>query len=240
MKKLVVKVSEGAVVIVALIVGFFLMNTIGVESMLRGKEEPVSLAMTEAGLQDDFIGLPAGDDIPRITNIEEWDDAWPTSCITIEPVSVIPTGIGARYSWVSAYTNVGRRGGARRKADVTRTSLDLLGEYGEYFILQLPDQSYILAQLPKDDARKLKAGKEIALPVGKKDGVHRQVLANIQDLCDEYNVNTEGVFYCINDNWNQSHSMMVQLIRIGIALGTALVLGTILIMIVDKILKVKD
>ena len=240
MKKLVVKTLEGASVIVALIVGVFLMNTIGVESILRGKEEPVTLAMTEDGLQEDFVGRPAGDDIPRITDIQEWDDTWASSCVTIEPLSVIPTGIGARYSWVGAYTNASRRGGARRKADVTRTSLDFMGEYGEYFILQLPDQSYILAQLPKDVARKVKAGKEVTLPVGKKDGVHRQVLANIQDLCDEYNVNTEGVFYCINDQWNQSHSMMVQLIRLGICLGTTLVLGTILIMVVDKVLKVKD
>lgn len=240
MKKLVVKALEGAAVIIALIVGFLLMNTISVESMLRGKEEPVTLAMTEDGLQEDFIGLPAGDDIPRVTSLQEWEDTWATSCITIEPLSVIPTGIGARYSWVGAYSNVGRRGGARKKADVTRTAFDIMGEYGEYFILQLPDQSYILAQISKDDARKLKAGKEITLPVGKKDGVHRQVLANIQDLCDEYNVNTDGVFYCVNDQWNQSHSMMVQLIRIGIALGTTLVLGTILIMIVDKLLKVKD
>ncbi|MCI9048719.1 MAG: hypothetical protein HFG71_16010 [Hungatella sp.] len=240
MKKLVVKALEGAAVIIALIVGFLLMNTISVESMLRGKEEPATLAMTEDGLQEDFIGLPAGDDIPRVTSLQEWEDTWATSCITIEPLSVIPTGIGARYSWVGAYSNVGRRGGARKKADVTRTAFDIMGEYGEYFILQLPDQSYILAQISKDDARKLKAGKEITLPVGKKDGVHRQVLANIQDLCDEYNVNTDGVFYCVNDQWNQSHSMMVTLIRIGIALGTTLVLGTILIMIVDKLLKVKD
>lgn len=240
MKKLVVKILEGAAVIAALIVGVFLMNTISVESMLRGREEPVTLAMTENGLQEDFIGLPAGDDIPRVATAEDWDDTWATSCVTIEPISIIPTGIGARYSWVPAYSNVGRRGGPRRKPDVSRTAFDVLGEYGEYFILQLPDQSYILAQLPRDDARKLKAGKEITLPVGKKGGVHRQVLANIQDLCDEYDVNTEGVFYCINDNWNQSHSVMVQLIRIGIALLTTLVLGTILIMIVDKILKVKD
>ena len=96
MKKLVVKTLEGASVIVALIVGVFLMNTIGVESILRGKEEPVTLAMTEDGLQEDFVGRPAGDDIPRVTNIEEWDDTWASSCVTIEPLSVIPTGIGAR------------------------------------------------------------------------------------------------------------------------------------------------
>lgn len=240
MKKLVVKALEGASVIAALIVGVFLMNTISVESMLRGKEEAVTLSMTENGLQDDFVGLPAGDDIPRITNLEEWDDTWATSCVTIEPVSVIPTGIGARYSWVSAYTDASRRGGARKKADVTRTALDFMGEYGEYSILELPDHAYILAQIPRDDLRKLKAGKAITLPVGKKGGVHRQVLANIQELCDEYNVYTEGVFYCINDQWNQSHSIMVPLIRLGIALGTTLVFGTILILIVDKIFKVKD
>ena len=240
MKKKIAKVLEFAAVIVGILVGVFVAKGIGVESMLRGKEEPVSLAMTESGMPEEIIGMPAGSDIPRIEDAQTWEDTWATSYITIEPESIISTGIGARYSWVGAYTNASRRGGARRKADVTRTSLDFMGEYGEYFILQLPDQSYILAQLPKDVARKVKAGKEVTLPVGKKDGVHRQVLANIQDLCDEYNVNTEGVFYCINDQWNQSHSMMVQLIRLGICLGTTLVLGTILIMIVDKVLKVKD
>ena len=79
MKKLVVKALEGAAVIIALIVGFLLMNTISVESMLRGKEEPATLAMTEDGLQEDFIGLPAGDDIPRVTSLQEWEDTWATS-----------------------------------------------------------------------------------------------------------------------------------------------------------------
>ena len=240
MKKKLAKALEFIAVVAALVCGVLVGRNIGVESILRGKEEPVTLAMTEDGLQDDFVGLPAGNDIPRVTSAEEWDNTWASSCVTIEPVSVISTGIGARYSWVPAYTNASRRGGARKKAEVTRMALDVLGEYGEYFILQLPDQSYILAQISKDDARKLKAGKAVTLPVGKKGGVHRQVLANITDLCEEYNVNTEGVFYCINDKWNESHHIMLQLIRIGIALGTTLVLGTILIMIVDKVFKVKD
>ncbi|MCI9147183.1 MAG: hypothetical protein HFG73_02775 [Hungatella sp.] len=237
--KLIVKILEGAAVIVSLIVGAFLANTIDVESILRGKEEPVTAAMTEDGLQDDFIGLPAGDDIPRVASAEDWDDTWAVSCVTIEPLDAISTGIGVRHPWIDAYTRT-RRGGSRHRPDVSRTQLDILDEYGEYYILQLPDQSYILAQISKQDARKIKAGKEIVLPVGKKGGVHGQALANIQDLCDEYDVNTEGVFYSINDNWNQSHSFMVQLSRLGILLGTALVLGTILIMIVDKIFKVKD
>ena len=104
----------------------------------------------------------------------------------------------------------------------------------------LPDQSYILAQIPVDDAKKLKAGKDLTLPIGRKTAAHRQVLANISDLCREYNVNTEGVFYCINDKWNESHNFMVLLIRIGVVFLITIALGTILIVIVDKILKVDD
>lgn len=240
MKKMIGKGLEFASVIIALIVGVIVARSIGVESMLRGKEEPVSLAMTEEGLYEDFIGLPAGDDIPRVENAQDWEDTLSVSCVTIEPVNIIPTGIGARSAWVDAYTNSGRRGGPRRRADVTRMSLDFLGEYSEYFLLQLPDQSYILAQISADDARKLEAGKISVLPVGTKGGVHRQVLANITDLCEQYDVNTEGLFYCINDQWNADHYIMVQLARLGIGFVVVLVLGTILITIVDKVLKVKD
>ncbi len=240
MKKNIVKALEFAVVILAIIAGIIVARNIGVESMLRGKEEPVSLAMTEEGLSEDFIGLPAGDDIPRVTNAQDWDDTLSVSCVTIEPLDIIPTGIGARSAWVDAYTSSGRRGGPRRRPDVTRMSMDFLGEYSEYFLLQLPDQSYILAQISADDARKLKAGKITALPVGTKGGVHRQVLANITDLCEQYDVNTEGVFYCINDQWNGSHYITVQLAKLGIGFVVVLVLGTILITIVDKIFKVKD
>lgn len=240
MKKKMVKALEFIMVIIAMVVGAVVAKNIGVESLLRGKEEPVTLAMTESGLQEDFIGLPAGDDIPRIENAQQWEDTWATSCITVEPVDIVSTGIGARNAWVSAYTNTGRRGGPRRKADVSRMAFDILGDYSEYFLLQLPDQSYILAQISTEDARKLKAGKEITLPVGKKGAVHRQVLANIQDLCDEYGADTEGVFYCINDQWNAGHYLTAQLARLGIAFVVMLVLGTILITIVDKIFKVKD
>ena len=240
MKKIIVKALEFAAVIAAIIVGVIVVRNIGVESILRGKEAAVSLARTEEGIYEDFIGLPAGDDIPRVTSAEEWEDTLSVSCVTVEPINIIPTGVGARSAWVDAYSNSGRRGGPRRRADVMNMSLDILGEYSEYFLLQLPDQSYILAQISADDARKLKAGKITALPVGTKGGVHRQVLSNITELCEQYDVNTEGLFYCINDQWNADHYLTVQLARLGIGAVVVLVLGTILITIIDKIFKAKD
>lgn len=240
MKKRIVKILEFVVVIGALVIAAMVAMNIGVESMLKGKEEAVTLAMTEEGLLDDYIGMPAAEDIPRIESAQMWEDAWQTSCLTVEPSDIIPTGIGARYSWVSAYTNTGRRGGPRRRADVTYMALDILGEYGGYYIIRLPDGTCILSQMSKDTAAKMKSGEKLALPIGKKVTSNRQVISEIEDLCEEYRVDTEYVFYCANDKWNEGHSTMVQLIRLAIGAVTALVLGTVFIMIVHKIFKVED
>ena len=128
----------------------------------------------------------------------------------------------------------------QRDTQVNTMTLDLLGDYSEYFLLQLPDDSYVLAQMSSDDARSIKAGKKVTLPIGKKGGVYQQALDNIADLCREYDVYTEGIFYCVNDQWNAEHHIMVQLARLGIGFLVTIVLGAILITILDKIMKVKD
>lgn len=240
MKKKLTKFLEFVSVILAIIIAVLVVKDLPLESVLRGKEEPVTLAMTEGGLPEDYIGMPAGDDIPRIQDAEEWEDTWQTSYVTVEPEAIIPTGIGVRHTWVEAYSNGSRRGGPRRRADVTDMAFDILGEYGEYFLIQLPDQSYILAQMSVDDARALKAGKKITLPIGRKSAVYQQAVDNIQDICKNYDVNTDGIFYCINDKWNEEHSMLVQMARIGTGFLIMFVLSVILIMIVDKLMKEKD
>ena len=238
MKEKFVKFFEFVAVIIALIVAVLVGRDLGIESILRGKEEPVTLAMTEDLLISDCIGMPAADDIPRIENIQAWDDTY-LNLMTIEPTAIIPTGIGVRNTWVSAYST-SRRGRVKPRPAVSDTAFDFFGDYGEYYIIKLPDESYMLAQMSKDYALKLEAGKKVTLPIGQKISGSSEALHKIEDLCEEYNVFTDGIFYCINDKWNESHSFLVMLIRFGLGALTALVLGTILIMIVDKIFKVKD
>ena len=239
MKNTLRKILEFLSVVIGLIIAVLVAKELPVESMLRGKEEPVTLAMTEDGLPEDFIGMPAADDIPRIEDAQTWEDTWQTSYVTVEPEAIIPTGIGTRHPWVSMYSSGSRRSGSRYRADVSDMAFDILGEYGEYFLIQLPDKSYILAQMSIDDARALKAGKKITLPVGRKGPVHQQALSKLEEFGKDYDVNTEGVFYCINDTWNESHEMIVLLIRFGCGALITLVIGVILITIVDKILKEK-
>lgn len=240
MKEKIAKILEYIAVIASILIGVIVSDIIPYESILKGQEESVSLTMTEHGLPEDYIGKPADDDIPRIEDAETWEDTWQTSYVTIEPIGIISTGFGTRHPWVDAYTNASRRGGARRRADVTRTMFDILDEYGEYYILQLPDESYILAQMSASDAGKIMAGNEITLPVGRKAPTHSQVLSNITSLCREYDVNTDGVFYCIDDQWNEEHSTMLLFIRIGAIAVITIVLSVILIMIIDKLFGKKD
>ena len=99
----------------------------------------------------------------------------------------------------------------------------------------------MLAELSLEDARKVKAGKSVALPVGRKATADSRVVSNIQELCEKYNVaDTDKVFYCIDEQWNQKNNFKVLLIRFAIGAVVVLALGTILITIVDKIFKVKD
>ena len=74
MKKKLAKALEFIAVVAALVCGVLVGRNIGVESILRGKEEPVTLAMTEGGLPEDYIGMPAADDIPRIEDAASWED----------------------------------------------------------------------------------------------------------------------------------------------------------------------
>ena len=225
--KTLVKGLEFVVVIVALVVGVYVGKTISVESILRKGLEPVTLAKTEEGLPEECVGRPAADDIPRVENMADWDEAWDYDYITIEPKNIVGTGIGVRYPWVSIY-NRSRRGGQRRKADVINTKFDIFNEYGEYYLVQLPDDSYVLAEVSLEEARKIKAGKSVALPVGRKQNADSRVLPNIQNICEEYGVaDMEKIFYCIDDQWNQNNNFKVLMIRLAVGAVVVLALGTI-------------
>ena len=241
MKRWVVKVFDFIAVIIGLLIGGFLSKNIGLESIMRMREDAVSLAETEEGISEDFIGLSAGDDIPRIENMQAWEDTWwDIRCITIEPISIVSTNIAVRHPWISPY-RYSRRGGNRKRPDVTYAILDAFDEYGEYYLLQLPDESYILAQIPTDYAWKIKLGQKVTLPIGIKHAANRQVLSRIQDLCEKYQINTdEGIFYCINDQWNEAHHTLLSAIRLAIALVTIFIVGAVLITIFHKIFKVED
>lgn len=239
-----------AVIIVAIWVGTSVPKIIPFETLFKGREESVSLAMLETRHPEDYIGKPAGDDIPRIEDVKTWEDTLQGSYMTIEPVGIISTGIGTRHPWVSvnspaftlrSHPGLGNANGNRvpERPDVINMDLDLFAEYAEYYILQLPDQSYILAQMSVDNARRIMAGNEITLPVGRKSYTDFEALSLIRTLCEQYNVNTDGVFYCIDDKWNEDHSLLLLLVRGCLMVVITIAVGAVLIKLIEKIKKIK-
>lgn len=232
------KILDFVLVIAAIVLAVYVGKNIGLEYLMRGREDPVTLSMTEGGLPEDYIGRPAGGDIPLIEDGHSWEEAWATDYITIQPVGIVSTGVGALHPWVDAYTTPTRRNRGGWKAPViTNTALDVFNEYGEFYLLQLPDESYILAQLPMEEARKLKMGKEITLPVGRKIPLNMQAKGSLDGICYEYDVPMDDVFYCINDKWNDSHEFGLFLLRIAIAVLVLFSFGTAFIMLAEKIFK---
>lgn len=92
-----IKIHEAILVIAALAIAIYVGKNIGIEYVLRGNEEPVSIAEAKEDHLGEYLGMPAGEDIPRINTLSEWEDIrTSTEYITIEPAEAIPTGIGSR------------------------------------------------------------------------------------------------------------------------------------------------
>lgn len=231
------KALDAAVIIVALIVAIYVGKNIGLEYLFRGNETPVTAQTAQTGYYEDYIGLPAGDDIIRIQNLDEWEKLLSVELATVEPENIISTGLGSRHNWVSSSRRNSRTRTTAGRSDLKKTAFDIFNEYGEYYLIQIPDGSYILAQLPMEDARSLKQGKTITLPIGSKKGLTNSARARLEEICTEYNVSLDGVFYCINDNWNEKHSFMMLVSRFAVGALVLFSLGTVLIIVLHKIFK---
>lgn len=238
MKKKIVDVVS---VIIALVIAVYAARNVGLEYLLRGTEEPVTLAMAEETYAEAVTGLPAAEDIPRIENQEQWEELGEFSSVTIEPVDIISTGIGSRHPWVPEYKRkTTRRSRNRVIPAVSDMKWDIFDEYAEYYLLQLPDESYILAQIAQDDVKKLKVGKAITLPVGRKVQVLSQAQKELGEICAEYNVSADHSFYSINDNWNDEHEVLMQIIRFILGVIVCFAVATGLITVLYKIFRLEE
>lgn len=238
MKKKIVDVVS---VIIALVIAVYAARNVGLEYLLRGTEEPVTLAMAEETYAEAVTGLPAAEDIPRIENQEQWEEQGEFSGVTIEPVDIISTGVGSRHPWVPEYKRkTSRRTRNRVIPAVSDMKWDLFDEYAEYYLLQLPDESYILAQIAQEDVKKLKVGKAITLPVGRKVQVLSQAQKELSEICAEYDVSADYSFYSINDNWNEEHEVLMQIIRLILGIIVCFVLAMGLITVLYKIFRLEE
>lgn len=92
------------------------------------------------------------------------------------------------------------------------------GNYNPYYLLELPDHTYILAQIPQTEADAIAKGESVTLPIGQKVGMTDTVWSHLAAVCGEYGADTDGVFYAFDNEWQEEHHTSLLLLRFGAAL----------------------
>ncbi|MBS5145005.1 MAG: hypothetical protein KHY89_05720 [Butyricicoccus pullicaecorum] len=192
------------------------------EPLLKGKEQPITQSDIEQNLITDFNGFPAGEDIPRLTGAEDFSEIiYLSDYVTAEPVGIVETGISSLKPWEDHYYTQrvkGRVTGRRiRRPEITSSGWDLLGSYQPYYLLELPDHTYIVAQIPQETAKAIERGKSVTFPIGQKVSMTNAARNELSTICEEYGADMDGVFYAVNDKWQEEYQFILFLSRFGVA-----------------------
>lgn len=230
------------VVIISLILAFLLFANLNPEGWLKKESQTVSLADIPAGDDGAFTGKAAGEDIIRLTGSEELEEVIGAQYRTVVPKEVIKTGVYGLKPWkdpykiTSARNSSGRMYRTGRKApEVTDNFILAVIDYMEYYLIKLPDNSYILAQFSDTDRKAIEKGKSVTLPLGIRKNTGNETRAYLKDICSQYGANPDYVLYAIDNKWNEEQEFTLFMIRFGISAVVFFILSVAMLTAADKI-----
>lgn len=213
------------------------------ETFFKQDERLVTMYDIEQGGAADFSGFAASEDITRLTGAADFSEIlYDLDYVTAEPVGIVPTGVYSLKPWVSRYntrTYKGRTRTGSRRNEVSTSSLDIWGNYNQYYLLELPDHTYILAQIPQTEAGAIEKGESVTLPIGQKVGMTDTARNYLAAICEEYGTDMDGVFYAFNNEWQEEHHSTLLLLRFGAAALIWFVLAVGLTLIGNRIFLVE-
>lgn len=238
------KVISYIIVIISFLAALIVYFSIHPENWLKRSEKEVSIKDIERNTKDNYIGLKAGSDIPRLTKEEEFLTLSPNEYVTILASQLIPTQIYQRKSWIKeTETRKVRTSTGRLKTLLTHNPLittdtfSALENYYEYYLVQLADNSYIPVIMEESDAKKIKEGKEVLLPIGEKRQIPKEAEKYLEEINGNYEITTKYYLYTIDDNWHKKEEQKIFFIRFGIAFAAFFVLSVGMMLLTSKIRK---
>ena len=236
-------VALGSVVISLIIASSFFLGW-NPERLLQS-QTPVTQSDIQRDRAKDFAGAVAGQDIPRLQSGADLARLpYRSGYATAQPLAVVSTGVHSLQPWVDPYyrqTFKGRTSTAkRRKPQIIQSALPVVEGYSQYYLLQLPDKSYILAQIPPNDAKAIAKGESVTLPISKKTGLTASARKALLAVCQKYNVKANGVVYAFNDQWQKDNFFLLFIIRFAAAALLFFVLALVLMKAGNTLFKVKE
>lgn len=239
------KVILTTITVTAFIVAFLFFQRFQPEAFLKKAGEPVGMEEIEADITGDHTGKTAGDDIPRIHSIGDFESITGSEYVTVVPASVIETGIYSLKPWVNPYeitkgrNSRGRTYSTGRKAPEVTDMLTANAEYyREYYLIELEDSSHILAQFSVSYQKEIEKGEQVTLPIGIKKTNSDAARLALEEICREYHADNTYTLYMADDEWDQENYFTVFIVRFGVAAAVFFVLAIILFLGAGKIFRI--
>ena len=231
MKKILTYIA----VVIALATAVFATFSFNPDNLLRRGQKTMGLEDIKEKIA--VTGHPAGEDIPRISSVEEFAElSFGTDYVTLQPLSIVPTGVWHLKPWVSSYFQTRHKGKTigtpKRKPELITSKWNIHMDYNQYYLLELTDGAYILAEIPKPDADAIKRGKTVTLPIGEKRTF--RMPEELSEVCEEKGAYTEGIFFAFDEEWYKSIDVFMVLLRLGVGVAVFFAVGVCLIMLIDK------
>ena len=232
------KIINYILIMLSLFIGIIFYFSFDVETILWDKHEQESISneQIKSNTTKDYIGLKAGEGITQINNIEDWNKVLNNiDYVKVIPKSIEKTNVYSLAKWVEHYTKKPNGTSWRKLAEVKKTSFDISANYTPYYIIELEDGNYILTQMNRAIANKIKNGENIELPLGKKIGISQKAKNLLKPICDEKKVSTDYVLYTIDNNWQAENADKIFYTKLIIAFVLFIVLAVILQLAYDKL-----
>lgn len=243
-KSLLMKAAEAVLVILGLLAGIWVFQKTDPEVFLKKPQTVVSLKETEENPRGAYTGKAAGEDIPKLSGSDEFEETVVEPYITAEPKSVTATGIYGRKPWMNPYGMTGGRtsGGrmlqtGRKAPEITDSAFMALDGYQEYYLIELQDGSYILAQFSEAYRKAVDKGEKIELLVGQRKTNSDSARRYLKEICEKYGASTTYTLYMADDAWEQEQRFALFIIRAGIAATAFFVLSVVMLMAVHKVIR---
>ena len=90
-----------------------------------------------------------------------------------------------------------------------------------------------------EEARRIQSGQDVTLPLGNKTSINSSALPYLKEICEKYDESLDGQFYCINNKWNESHTLTVLILRFAAGGLVLIVSGALFLTAADKLLGTK-
>lgn len=242
MPVLIKKALEVVLVAVSFAAAFLVFKNLKPEKIIKPDAAPVTAAQIASAPGVTYTGKTAGEDILKLSGKEDFEGLIGRDYATAEPIEVIATGIYGLNPWVDPYSitkirnSSGRLISTGRKApEVVDDAISALEYYQEYYLIRMPDDTYILAQFSDVYREKIEKGEKVVLPIGMKKTNSNDARQALSEICNEYGADNIFTLYMIDDEWQKDHENIFFIIKLGIAVVVFFILAVSLLVVFYKL-----